>query len=203
MINRLNLKDQVILKGLKKDDKKAFEIMFREYFDSLHEYALFYVRNSQQAEDIVQDVFFNIWNSRKHLTIKSSLKGYLYRSIHNYCIQYLRHLTVEKNHKAIHKIKYEEIQLMNRLYFETGLSNLFRDDIKSLVAEAIECLPEKTYEIFLLSRHKGLKNNEIAKKFDVSEKSVEYHITKALNLLRDKLKEFLPVILLFSVIGTI
>ena len=178
---------------IKKNDKKVFEEIFHEYYTGLHEYALFYVGNTQLAEDIVQDVFLKIWNTRNRLTIQSSLKGYLYRTIHNHCIQYLRHQVVKQKYQIMHQAKIEEALLMNRLYFECGLSKLFKDDIESLVDEAINTLPEKTHEIFVLSRHNFQKNSEIAKKFKISEKSVEYHISRALDLLRKQLKDYLPV----------
>ena len=93
----------------------------------------------------------------------------------------------------MHQAKIEEALLMNRLYFECGLSKLFKDDIESLVDEAINTLPEKTHEIFVLSRHNFQKHSEIAKKFKISEKSVEYHISRALVLLRKQLKDYLPL----------
>ncbi|MEN8247994.1 MAG: RNA polymerase sigma-70 factor [Bacteroidota bacterium] len=188
--------DQETLKRIRKNDKKAFEEIFREYYPSLHEYALFYVGNTQLAEDIVQDVFLKIWNTRNRLTIQSSLKGYLIRAIHNHCIQYLRHQVVKQKYQVIHQAKMEEALIMNRLYFECGLSKLFKDDIVSLADKAIDTLPEKTREIFVLSRHRFLKNSEIAKKFNISEKSVEYHISRALDLLRKQLKDYLPVVLI-------
>jgi RNA polymerase sigma-70 factor (ECF subfamily) len=195
------VEDQELLKLLKHNNKKAFENIFREYFHVLHEYANFYIGNSYLAEDIVQDIFLKIWDSRDRLAIHSSFKGYLFRSVHNNCIQYLRHKAVEQNHHAIHQAKLEEAILMNRLFFESGLTKLFENDIESLVNKAVDDLPEKTREIYLLSRHKYLKNSLIAKKFNITEKSVEYHITRALESLRKYLKDYLPIILIsFTVI---
>ena len=190
------MEDLELINRIKHNDKKAFEIIFREYFQVLHEYAIFYVGNSQFAEDIVQDVFLKIWDSRHKLAIHSSFKGYLFRSIHNNCIQYLRHKAVEQNHHTIHKAKLEEAVLMNRLFFETGLTKLFENDIESLVDKGINELPQKTREIYILSRHRHLKNSEIAKKIQITEKSVEYHITRALESLRKYLKGYLQIILI-------
>jgi RNA polymerase sigma-70 factor (ECF subfamily) len=194
------VEDQELLTRIKHNDKQAFEYIFHEYFHVLHEYAYFYIGNSQLAEDIVQDVFLKIWDSRDRLAIHTSLKGYLFRSIHNNCIQYLRHKVVEQKHHAIHQTKLEEAVLMNRLFFETGLTRLYENDIESLVNKAIDDLPGKTREIYVLSRHKYLKNSAIAKKFNVTEKSIEYHITKALESLRKYLKDYLPVILISATV---
>ena len=189
------MEDQELLTRIKHNDKKAFEHIFHEYFHVLHEYANFYVENLQLAEDIVQDVFLKIWDTRNRLVIHTSLKGYLFRSIHNNCIQYLRHKVVVQDHHAIHQAKLKEALLMNRLFFETGLTKLYENEIESLVHKAIDDLPGRTREIYVLSRHKYLKNSVIARKFNVTEKSIEYHITKALESLRKYLKDYLPVFL--------
>lgn len=187
-----------MLKRIRKSDRKAFEFIFRKYFDDLHKYANFYVSNSQRAEDIVQDVFLKIWEIRAHLSVKSSLKAYLFRSVHNKCIQYLRHKEVEQAHES-KQAGLEEARAMNRLFFETGLTKLFEQDIESLVEKGILVLPEKTREIYLLSRNSFLKYSEIASRFNMTEKSVEYHISRALDILRKYLKEYLPVVFLYFI----
>ena len=148
------MENKEILRRIRQNDKRAFEYVFHKYFTLLHEYAKFYVGRSQLAEDIVQDVFLKVWETRDRMAIQYSLKGYLFRSVHNNCIQYLRHKKVEQTHLVHHQAKLEEAILMNRLFFETGLTRLFEDDISSLVEKGIDDLPEKTREIFILSRYK-------------------------------------------------
>ncbi len=99
------MEDKELLTQIKHNDKKAFETIFRAYFHFLQEYPNFYIGNSPQTEDIVQDIFLKLGDSRDRLSIHSSLKGYLLRSIHNNCIQYLRHKVVEQNHHVIHQAK--------------------------------------------------------------------------------------------------
>ena len=185
------MEDFDLMKKLKRDDGKAFEELFRKYFTSLHNYAGFYTGNIQLAEDLVHDVFYKIWETRKTLAINTSLKSYLYRSVHNNCIQYLRHLKVVKEHSKRQEAKYEEALLMNRLYFETGLSKLMEKEIEELAEEVVGSLPEKTRDIFSMSRMRHWKNSEIAQKLNVTEKTVEYHITRALSILRRELKDYL------------
>jgi RNA polymerase sigma-70 factor, ECF subfamily len=186
------VEDENLIKRIKKDDGQAFEELFRRYFAALHNYAAFYTGSTQIAEDMVHDVFYKIWDTRKNLNIHTSAKSYLFRSVHNNCIQYLRHLKVVKEHSKKHEARLQEALMMNRLYFETGLSKLMEKEIGSLVKEAISRLPEKTRDIFLMSRDMHLKNAEIAKKLDVTEKAIEYHITRALLTLRQELKDYLP-----------
>ena len=190
------MKDNELLKRLKKNDGKAFEELFRRYFTALHNYAKFYTGSSELAEDLVHDIFYKIWESRRTLAIHTSIKSYLYRSVHNNCIQYLRHLKVVKEHNKKQEARLEEAFLINRLYFETGISRLFEKEIGQLVECAITKLPEKTRDIFILSRNQHQKNSEIAKKMNVTEKTVEYHISRALIILREELKDYLPGIMI-------
>ena len=190
------MEDTNLIKRIKKDDGKAFEELFRRYFAALHNYAAFYTGSSQLAEDMVHDVFYKIWDTRRTINIHTSIKSYLFRSVHNNCIQYLRHLKVVKEHSKKHEAKLQEALMMNRLYFETGLSKLMENEIGDLVKEAITRLPGKTRNIFLMSRDRHLKNSEIAQKLDVTEKAVEYHITRALLSLRQELKDYLPGVMI-------
>ncbi len=185
------MKDNDLLKRLKKNDGKAFEELFRQYFTALHNYANFYTCNEQLSEDLVHDVFYKIWESRRTLAIHTSIKSYLYRSVHNNCIQYLRHQKVVRQHNLNQQVRLEEALIMNRLYFETGLSKLFEKEINELVDKAIGKLPDKTQDIYLLSRKQHKNNRDIAEKLQITEKAVEYHITRALSLLREELKEYL------------
>ena len=186
------MEDNNLLTRLKQNDEKAFEELFRKYFSVLQEYANFYTRDSRLAEDIVQDIFFRIWESRVSLVITTSFKAYLYRSVHNSCIQYLRHQSVKNKHDVICQVKLEEATAMNRLFFESGLQKLFENEIEALINSALNEMPEKSREIYLLSRHSHLKNSEIAVKMELTEKAVEYHITKALSLVRRFSKDYLP-----------
>jgi RNA polymerase sigma-70 factor, ECF subfamily len=185
------MEDIDLLKKLKQDDGKAFEELFRRYFTPLLNYARFYTGNFHLAEDLVHDVFYKIWEKRRILAVNTSFKSYLYRSVHNNCIQYLRHLKVVKEHSKKQEVKHEEALLMNQLYFEVGLSKLMEKEIQGLTEEVVGSLPEKTRDIFSMSRNRHQKNSEIAKKLNITEKTVEYHITKALSILRRELKDYL------------
>ncbi|MBN2522098.1 MAG: RNA polymerase sigma-70 factor [Bacteroidales bacterium] len=171
-------------------DEKAFEALFREYFLVLHEYAVFYTENSRQAEDIVQDIFLKIWESRKKLIINTSMRAYLFRSVHNSCIQYLRQQSVRQKYKDSYRIKLQESLIMSNLFFENGLTKLFEEEIESLKNNALNLLPEKTRKIFILSRDGHLKNSKIAEILNINEKTVEYHISRALGIIRHQLSDY-------------
>jgi RNA polymerase sigma-70 factor, ECF subfamily len=195
------LKGDTLLKRLKNNDGKAFEELFRMHFNALLNYANFYIGCRHLAEDLVHDVFYRIWETRSKITIHTSIKSYLYKSVHNNCIQYLRHLKVVKKHQKDQESKLEEALLLNRLYFETGLSKLLEREINDLVEESISRLPSKTRDIYVMSRKNYKKNSEIARNLNVTEKTVEYHMTQALSLLRVELKDYLPFLILFCIPG--
>ena len=189
-----------LLKQIKAGDKKAFEVLFDRYLIVLEEYAFFYSGIRQVSEDIVQEIFLDFWNRRSSLVIKSSLKAYLYRAVHNSCIQYLRHLIITEKYSSEQKMKYDEAKIMNRLFFEDGLNRLYENDIERIVESSLRRLPDKTRKIFRLSRVNHMKNSEIAMNVNLSEKSVEYHISKALTLLRIELRDYLPLATCFILI---
>jgi RNA polymerase sigma-70 factor, ECF subfamily len=184
------MEDQGLLKRLKKDDEKAFEELFKVYFFELHQYAFFYIEDSQLAEDLVHDIFFRIWEKRDNIKIHTSIRAYLYRAVHNICIQQLRHLKVRRQHGIKHKAKFDEAMIMNKLYFEIGLGKLYENEINNLVNDALRKLTGKTRDIYVLSREKHNTIPQIAKILNISEKGVEYHLTKALSILRGVLKDY-------------
>jgi RNA polymerase sigma-70 factor, ECF subfamily len=178
--------------NIKLRDEKVFERLFREYFMILYEYALFYTNNSEQAEDIVQDIFLKIWESRDNLIITVSIKAYLFRCVHNNCIQFLKHKSVKNKTDVYLQAKFEESILMGQLFFESGLTRLFKEEIENITNQSINFLPEKTRKIYILSRIGHLKNSKIAEIFQITEKAVEYHITKALGIIRNQLHDYIP-----------
>lgn len=179
-------------------DEKSFKELFQQYYTVCKDYARFYTNDAQIAEDIVQDVFLKMWQTRESLNIETSSKGYLIRSVHNACIQYLRYQKITERYTDEQRYKLEESILMNRLFFEDGLSKLFQSDINVIVNQSIAKLPAKTRTIFRLSRNEFKKNSEIALEMDLSEKSVEYHISKALESLRINLKDYLPLMIFIT-----
>lgn len=141
--------DKTFLLKLKNGEKETFEILFRKYSPLLTEYATFYTRDIQVSEDIVQDIFYKLWKDRELLKINTSLKAYLYRSIHNNCIQYLRHKTVSQKHNKHLERRLKEAYIMNCLFIESGINNLFEKEIKALIRE--------NPEMFLFSAEKKPK----------------------------------------------
>lgn len=173
------------------DWDKEFEQIFRDNYQKLISYACRIVE-PEEAEDIVDDVFFEIWNRRSGLNIDhKGLKPYLLRSVYNRALNALRHRNVSET----------SISLLNRLndlrleYLATDITPdtiVQRSEIRHAIDEAIASLPEKCRQVFTLSYLHNLKNQDIADIMNVSPRTVDAHIYRALRVLREKLKFLLP-----------
>jgi RNA polymerase sigma-70 factor (family 1) len=171
-----------LISGLQRGDPSSFEILYVKYYNDL---CFFLSRVSPDialGKDLVQEVFLNIWRKKSELTITTSLKSYLYKSVYN---QYLMHLREQKKQKSLLEILRSEAVLEYYLTDDTP-EDLRIEKLKS----AIEELPPKCKEAFLLSKFEDRKYKEISVLMGISTKTVEIHISKALGLLR-KIQFFL------------
>lgn len=175
--------DKELIKKLKKKNKKAFEFVFKKYYQVLKFHALRYLHEPSLAEEIVQDFFLKLWNKIDDIDINTSLKSYFYRSIGNACLNHIKHLKVKQKYHNYIELEIQETP-------KSGYDILFEKQLEDIINTAINKLPEKRKEIFVLSRFKNLKYHEIAKKLDISIKTVESNMSKALKFLREELSDF-------------
>jgi RNA polymerase sigma-70 factor (ECF subfamily) len=157
------------------------------------------VADAQVAEDIVQDVFTTVWIKKDELTFDDGLSPYLYKAVHNASIQYLRHQQVVNGHNALVYAKLKEDEFIPSFWKHFIPDPAIETEIHDLYEKAMDALPQKTKEIFLLSREYGLKNAEIAQKINLSVKSIEYHISSALKIFRIIFKDYLLKIVLIII----
>ena len=161
------------------NEEQAFELLFRAYYVKLAFFANKFINDQPAAEEIVSETFTRLWEERSKLQINVSLNAYLYRSVQNRCLNYLKHKKVESeyvNYLARHNML-TEIPELNRNPFQ-------EKELQEQVQKAIQELPEKCRQVFELSRFENLKNREIAESLNISQKTVERHITIALDRLR-------------------
>lgn len=156
-------------------DDKVFEQAFRQYFPALSAYAHRYVPDLEAAEEVVQEVFTHLWEKRDQLSISSSLKSYLFRSVHNRCLNQLRNAKVRTLHHQAH-----EDQRAESTFYDPAIEA----DVKSRVYEAIGRLPTQRGKIFRMSRFDAMSYKEIAAELGLSPKTVEAQMGKALKQLR-------------------
>ncbi len=174
--------DSDIIGRIRQGDKQEFEKLFRSSYVSLVRYAKTMLRDHDAAEEIVQELFFRLWQDRQTLTVKSSLNGYLFRSVHNRALHYIEHQKVVSRHVGEMTVRAEPGS-------EPVTEAIYYSELQTRVARVLERLPERCRLIFRMSRFEGLKYNEIADKLAVSLKTVEADMGKALREFRKALAE--------------
>ena len=168
------------------DDQDAFKKLFFEFYPSLCIYARKYISSPETCEDIVQEVFLNLWKNRKDLNIHSSFRNFLITSVINSCTDYLR--------KQSSHDKY-----INNYSLSTSAPD--PDDVytikelEEMLKTALEKLPLNVQIAFNMSRSRKMTYNEIAVEMNISPKTVESYISQALKMLRKELKDYLPLII--------
>ena len=181
--------DQNIFEAIRRDDRQAFESVFRESYRSLTAYAFRFVSDLPTAENIVQDVYLKLWQNRHQLVITTSLIHYLFRSVRNQSLNHLDKAKVRSEYLKMQIEQEHDSEDYSAFYPEIGLL----DKIET----AINALPVKRQEIFRLAREEGLKYREIADRLNLSIKTVEAQMTLALKQLRESLKEYHHLVLFF------
>lgn len=174
----------------------TFESLFKEHHRTLCELAYNIVNDKDAAKDIVQDVFFKLWKNRNEVEFKDQIKHYLFRATSHTALNYLRF------NKKIFRIA-DTTLLENSLVASPGTESIGYKELELRVRHAIEKLPARCKAIYVLSRHEGLKYQEIAETLNLSLKTVENQMGLALQRLRDELKPYLSpeFVLLVFLIG--
>src|SRR5574344_795738 len=175
--------DELLTKVIIDDDEKAFEKIFFDFFAPLCLFANRYVDRKEDCEDIVQNMFYNLWEHRKNLVIFSSAKNFFITSVKNACIDFLRKQYTAENYRMKGIENSEEDS--NDTFSLFAVSELERQ-----VKTALTMLPDNVRHSFELNRFEGKTYNEIASECNISVKTVESHISKALKLLRRELREY-------------
>ncbi len=185
----MQLSEQEIVGAIRQGNERVFEVIFRKYYQSLCNYANSMLREIDEAEEVVQNLFSGIWEKRTELEISISLKSYLYRAVHNHCLNRIKHLKIREEYQQYGNSYYESS-------YESVSQSVMKNELERKIEEAIDKLPEQCRLIFRLSRFEELKYHEIAEQLGISPKTVENQIGKALKILRVELAEYLPLIIL-------
>ena len=173
----------------KEGNVSSFEIVFKKYYNPLCNYAYSYLHEREEAEEVVQSSFLNLWEKRKKLEIKISFKSYLFMMIRNACLNKIKRSNLIRKHHV-------EVEAFMEVSRNVTMEKVVSVELEEKVEQSIQSLPEQCKLIFKLSRFEELKYEEIAKQLNLSVKTVENQISKALKIMRRELKEYLPLILL-------
>ena len=169
------------------DDEVAFRYLFEHYYPSLCLFAKRFIDDRETREDIVQEVFFRLWDKRKQITVTSSAQNYLLTSVRNLCLNYLRRQEVQQ--------PFEE-SLFDQPDDEEGDRLIQLRELEEQLAQALAQLPPEYRLSFELNRMEGKSLEEVAQRMGVSTRTVERYRDKAIALLQTDLKEYLPLFLL-------
>ncbi len=196
---------QVAISNMKHEktysNQGVVEELFRKYYKILRAYAYRIINDTNTAEDIVQDAYYELWKKNDSLVFDQYIKYYLFKSVYTKALNYLHskaYLTHEELYQSL-DTKIQQIYIQSQLLEQEN--DLFLKELQEIIQQTVGSMPSQCRKVFLLSRKDELKNKEIAEQLGISVKAVEKHISKALHILRSKLNGIeISLLILFSFI---
>ncbi len=185
------------LVSLKNGDAKAFEEVFKCWYEPLVRFANEYISDFESSRNIIQNIFLKLWEKRELINPESNIRAYLYMATRNACLSHLRHLKLETNFLEKSRKDNDTFKLNYEALEKLSFENIDFQNLEQIINDTINSLPPRCREVFILSRYQNLKNKEIALQLDISVKAVEANITWALIDLRENTKDYLPELLFF------
>jgi RNA polymerase sigma-70 factor, ECF subfamily len=178
-----------LLKAVQQGDENALEMIFKEYYQPLCRYAQSFLGDRDEAEEVVQALFTTIWEKRSSMEVSSSLRCYLYQTVRNRCLNVIKHEKIKQLHVA------HESSVMPSSH-EGVSDSLHAKELEQRIFAAIQQLPEQCRLVFNLSRFEELRYQEIATQLNISVKTVENQMGKALKVMRQQLSDYLFVLII-------
>ena len=178
------------------DYKKAnFELLYKELQPGLYAYSRKFIDDPETARDLVQDVFIKLWEEIDISTIHTSISAYLRKTIHNLCLLHLRSQQIHQRFENYTAFKLKEAEL-NFFSPDYGTyTSIFLKDIEDIINKCVENLPPQSRRIFEMSRVKGMSYAEIADELNISVRTVENHMYRALTIMKKELQDYLIALL--------
>lgn len=163
-------------------------MLFKSYYQPLCNYAYSFVQDRDEAEEIVQTTFLSVWEKRQSMEIHTAFKAYIYAMVRNACLNLIKHEKIKQLHVQ------GELAVAERSV-ESVTRTVIAGELESKIQLAMEKLPEQCRLVFKLSRFEELKYSEIADQLNISVKTVENQMGKALKIMREQLREYLPILI--------
>lgn len=177
-----HLPDSALLDLLKQDDARAFQAIYQRHWQTLYGFVYLQLGNHEDAEEIIHEIMVKLWQNRQHSKIQN-LGIYLFIAARNQCNKLIK--------SQINFRKFREYQILHEVLASYDTENLIQhQDLVRAIEETMKKMPEKTAHIFKMSKIEELPIKTIAEQLSLSEKAVEYHITKSLKILRQHLQDF-------------
>jgi RNA polymerase sigma-70 factor (ECF subfamily) len=183
-----NDSDQQLWNAIRQSDEKAFSELFNRYWSTAHRIAYSKVRSLETTQEIVQELFITLWDKRETLMVQN-MSAFIATCIKNKAIKYIESQIVKEKYWTYYKNYIPQTESVTE-------SELDYKELKEAIEAEVERLPAKSKKVFQLNRLQGRSVSEIASMLNLSEKAIEYHLTRSLKHLRLHLRDFLILILL-------
>ena len=185
-----------LIRSIKQGDKTSFELLFRRLYPRLCAYAQKFIHDIHDSEEIVQELFINLWKNHDRIDENQSLNSYLFISVKNRCLNLLE----SRNSRSKHAKLLWYLYVLQSTENNNAFQQLVANDLEKDLTIALAHLPKECKKIFELSRLEGLKYQEIADRLNISIKTVETQMSRALTRLRLELKEYITVLLILAIL---
>ena len=193
VIEQSELNDFFFLR-FKNGDDLAFEKIFKSNHGQIVGFCNQFITDWDKAQSLAQEAFINLWVNREKIETLNGIKAFLYTYAKSSCLNYIRHRKIISKYEDL-QLQSKEDQLNREVLESFDFNSLEFTELEELIMRSINELPDQCRRVFMLSRFEGKKNKEIADDLNISVKSVEANMTRALKTLRTDLAEYLPVIL--------
>ncbi len=184
--------DNKYVLALKLGDEQVFKLIMEHWYARLFNFTRGYLNNDENAREVLQDVFLQLWEYRKKLADNTSLNAYLFTLTRNHCIDLIRREKLLLQYRTDKKEEYIQLAENFQALSAPFLDDIFTKEFQTEIDSTVCSLPEQCRKVFLMSRKDGLKNREICEILQLSPKTVECHITKALKTIRETLQKKFP-----------
>ena len=187
----MELANKEVVRRLISGDEQSFEKVYRYFYPRLIYFAKQYVYDLEASKNIVQDVFTELWDRRNTLQEETNLNAWLFTVTKNKSLKIISHLKSQRNYDSYFKARQLDVNYIALSDFDT--SNFVFEELQAQINAAMEKLSPACRKVFEMSRFGDRKNREIAEELNLSIKTVEAHISKALRSLKADLKDYLPL----------
>jgi RNA polymerase sigma-70 factor (ECF subfamily) len=186
------IEEHKLITRLIEGDQTAFELLFHFYYPGLLVFTRKILLDADEAENIVQDFFVYLWQNKNKIKDSSTLKGYFFMSVKNRALNFIKSRKIKD--KTINELK---LLVEQDPLYQPDL--FIESELQGKINKALNKLPNRTREIFVLSRTKGYSNDELAEMLDLSKRTVETQISNALKILRVELKDYMFIMLILGI----
>jgi RNA polymerase sigma-70 factor (ECF subfamily) len=186
----ISYSDEALMLEIKADNAFAFDVLYKRYSKRLYKFCHSILKSQEEAENLIQDAYLNLWENRYIVEKDHSVKSYLFTIAYNSAISIIRK-------KARESVFIEYLKSLQEINEEPVNVELEYKELTYKLDEIIKALPQRQKEVYLLHKVEGLKYNEIAERLNISVNTIENHMSRALKTIREKLGNYSLIAILF------